>query len=120
MVDLEIDHNNNIKTRTIAKTVIDHDPLHDHAVGGEPGHDSTKKPHTNNNFLIVEDLDVDEATGVIDGNMDVLPAGTTKNLVATITTINGQTRPAKLTKLLNINVNKLAQMAPTIPIQRLQ
>jgi hypothetical protein len=48
--------------------------LDDDLVGGEVGDCPAEEPDAGGAFLVVEDLDVGEAGGVVDGDVAVLPA----------------------------------------------
>ena len=59
----------------VGRTVVGHDPLDHNALAGEIGDGSVQEPDGHDHLLVLEDFDVGQATGVVDGHVAVLPAG---------------------------------------------
>jgi hypothetical protein len=94
--------------------VGDHGP-DGHAFGREPGDGTTQERRCRRGVLVVEDFDVGEASGVIDGDVAVLPAGASVAVLFT-STGDAMARDAEPAQLLDIDVDELAGMTTAVPV----
>jgi hypothetical protein len=74
VLDLQLSDGLGVDLRLVAGPVVGHDSLDGDALGGEPGDGTAEEPDTGHAGLVVEDLDVGQAAGVVDGDVAVVPA----------------------------------------------
>lgn len=91
-------------------------PLSDHhapdgdAVGGDPGDRSAQELGAG---LVVEDLDIGEAAGVVDGDVQDVPAGALCAPIAALAAVRGQVGAVEPAELLDDDVDQPARRLPS-------
>ncbi len=101
----------------VAGAVVGHDALHVDAMLGEPGDRSFQERDAGGAFLVGEDLDVGEAAGVVDRDVDVLPAGLVGAPVALAAAGDSMTGTFEPAELLDVDVDQLAGVAAAVPVR---
>jgi len=119
VADLQIGDRLSMGHGAVAGAVVGHDPLDAHALGGEPGDGATEEPDAGGALLIVEDLDVGEAAGVIDGDVHDVPPGPIGAPVAALAAMGGQAGTVEPAELLDVDVDQLAGVAAAVPVRGL-
>ena len=90
------------------------------AVGGEEADRSTEERHAGRTLLVVEDLDVGEPRGVVDGDVDELPADPVGAgaIAATPRAPGGSvTGEVEAAELLDVDVDELARVASAVAVR---
>jgi hypothetical protein len=96
----------------VAGAVIGHDGLDADAATLEPGDGAFEKAGRRRGSLIGEDLGVGESGGVIDSDMDELPADAADLLG--VVAMDAMTDAADTAQLLDIHVDQLARLVPLV------
>ena len=117
MADPELGAGGGVGGGAIPGAVVGHDALNVDAAGGEPTERSAQEPDTTRRAFVVEDLDVGQPGGVVDGDVAVLPAHPAVAALASAGhPVPRRTEPPKL---LDVDVDQLAGMAAAITVGRL-
>jgi len=96
--------------------VVGHDRERGDAVGGEVGPGSLQEPDCGEGLFVVEDLDVGEAGGVVDGDVDELPAHTPVAVVSFASAGDAVARNVEATELFDVDVDQLTRVAPAVTV----
>jgi len=100
--------------RDVARGVVGHHGLDSDTLAGKPGECTLEESHRGAFSLVGQDLDVGEAGGIVDTDVDILPAYTP----SPVSLVAGDATPdaPDLAELLDIEVQELAGIAPAIAL----
>src|SRR5579862_3745335 len=98
----------------VTGAVVGHHPLNTDAVGAVVGDGAAEEASRRGRLLVAEHLDVGDPGGVVDADVDVLPADPAASCAAVaVDAVAGPTDPAKL---LDVDVQELARSFPLIAV----
>ena len=93
--------------RHVGRPVVRHDPLGAHASCAEPAQSSDEEAGGRATALVVQDLDIGEAGGVVDGDMDEVPARASVAPRAPVARA-AMARPLETAQLLDVEMDQFA------------
>jgi hypothetical protein len=103
--------------RCVGRPVIAHHAADADATLAIPGDGAVEKAHRALPSLVGKELDVSEATRVVDADVGEFPAGAFARLMhARLATGDAMSDAAKPTELLDVDVNQISRIRPLISV----
>jgi hypothetical protein len=102
----------------VCVAVVGHQPLDPDPEGGEVGDRAAQEADRGRGFLVLEHLDVGEPRGVVDRDVNVLPADPAAPTAPVA--VHAVPGPADPAELLDVDVDELARPRLLVPVRRLE